>query len=202
MALTDQQVEYIESLGATDALFDRTRSLLRTYQEVLGTGIEDLFISEYVSKADGRVFEALWVFADGLIGEAEIPEDEGDHLDIVPLDRSVHHLIVEKQSYNLRRAVDSSRLTVEVWFSAQRVGINAGDRPELRSALALDYDLPPTEPSQSESRLSYFSFRTPLKGFLSLFMLRNRPVFASLTTGCPEFVVVCERPRTAPMCVT
>lgn len=122
MALTDEQTDYLESLGATDALLNRIRSLVRTYEEVLGAVVEDVFVSEYVSKEAGRIFEGLWVFTRALIGEAQIPEDTGDHLDVVPLHKSVHHMIVEKQAYNMKRAAHNSRLTIEVWFSAQRVG--------------------------------------------------------------------------------
>jgi len=46
---------------------------------------------------------------------------------------------------------------------------------------------------------TYFSFETPLKGFLSLvFTSMNLPVVESRFTQCPLGVFVCERLLTAP----
>jgi hypothetical protein len=122
MALTDKQADYVETMGATSFLMQRVRTLYRLYEALLGTTIQDIFVSEYVSKEAGRVYEALWVFTPELVGEAQIPQDGSDHLDIVPLRNSIYHWIIDAQSYDLRRATERSSLALEIWFAAQRVG--------------------------------------------------------------------------------
>jgi hypothetical protein len=54
-------------------------------------------------------------------------------------------------------------------------------------------------PGSRIDRVGHFSLRTPLNGALSAFTLVNCPVEVLRSAQCPDDVLVCERPRTAPI---
>ena len=76
---------------------------------------------------------------------------------------------------------------------------------ELRLSLARQTSVVARDREEREgwasrsSPLDYFSFRTPLKGFLSDLTSMKRPVLSSRLTQFPSGILVCERWRTAPM---
>lgn len=121
--MTATLTKYLDSLGAPSILSKRIRAFLQTYEVLLPERVIFSFVSEYRDDADERTFESLWLFSENFAMEAQLLGSEEDQLDLVPYRSSIHHVIVRKRAFDLMRATEASRMTVEVWFTGERYGV-------------------------------------------------------------------------------
>ncbi|MGO9178015.1 MAG: hypothetical protein ACLQBX_17040 [Candidatus Limnocylindrales bacterium] len=113
---------YLDLIGATDVLRERTEAMMGLYEAFLTIEPSSVFVSEYPREDGSRAYESLWLFTDKLAMEARIPTPGDEQFDFVPIAHGVRHLVVEAKDYDLRAASEASRMRVEMWLGDQLLG--------------------------------------------------------------------------------
>ncbi len=113
--------EYFARLEMSSVRVDRFQEVVKFYEEVLPSPIEQVFLSSIIDQEGQDVPESLWVFTKEHICEAHNVMTE-DHFDLTPKAR-IGLLEVKKFDYKPGEdTLKSSRLTVQ--YSIRSFGVS------------------------------------------------------------------------------
>jgi len=110
--------DYLESIGLTDVIIKRIEVVYQFYEKTLGKlddEIQDIFVTDYISKDGMRQYENLWFFGKNYFMEAKLFLNQDD-FDISPSAKKIDWIQVKKQDYDFVKANEKSRLYVNLLF--------------------------------------------------------------------------------------
>jgi Flp pilus assembly CpaF family ATPase len=112
-------------LGLGKPLVDRATTAFKFWDRLLPDGIEDVFVSEYVSDEGDRTYDSLWFLTHDFMIEAH-QFVTLDNADIVPLPPRIGRIEVDRRDFELDRATERSRMTVEITLGPPAVDALTG----------------------------------------------------------------------------
>lgn len=119
MQKTDKNHEYFEAIDIPSRLRRRAESITHEVDK-LTTGIFgsvlDIFVGNYISKQGGEEYDSLWLFAKGLLVEAQ-NFTESDQFRLIPLRGNVTYFEIKKRDFTFNDStaggqMDQARMQV------------------------------------------------------------------------------------------
>ena len=105
-------VEYLTSIGITDALHERIETALAFYQDTYDIDIADILVTDYIQKDGARMYEHLCYFSLGYLMDAKNFLKE-DNFSIAPIAERLLHLTIENTNYDVKKATEQSRVVLQ-----------------------------------------------------------------------------------------
>ena len=109
--MKDEFVSYLKTIGMTEPLLERVKSIHDFYEAIFPNEITSVFVSEYVNQDGSRQYESLWFFSLKYTMEAK-QFTTTDNFDVAPIHKQIRHWLVEKQEYDFKEATTTSRFTL------------------------------------------------------------------------------------------
>lgn len=121
--MTQEQNQYLESIGIAGALTEKVEKVASFYTQYLGIQFNDIFISEFVNKEGSRFYENLWLFNDNFCYEAKLFMTTED-FDTDVIKNSVIWFNIKKTEFDIIGNVsnDNSRMFLEFGLKTDRRG--------------------------------------------------------------------------------
>lgn len=116
-----EDIEYLESIGITGELLDRTRYVFNFYTKILGYDVEEIFVSEFINKDDSREYENLWLFSGDFCFEAKQFLTKMDY-DVDVMRNSIYNFNIKANNINFEdnKIDNSSRIVFEAKINWER----------------------------------------------------------------------------------
>lgn len=108
---------YLESIGLTDVSVKRIQEICQFYENILhrlDDEIQDIFVTDFISKDETRQYENLWFFSKKYFMEAKLFLTQDD-FDIAPSVK-IRYIDIKKQDYDFVKANEKSRLYIDYRF--------------------------------------------------------------------------------------
>jgi hypothetical protein len=119
--MKEESIKYLKSIGMGDILIGRVEEIYKFYEEILtrlGDKIEDIFITDYIQSDQSRQYENILFFTSKYILEAKLFINQDD-FDITPTKKRIVYIDIKKKDYDFKKAMDQSRLNVQILFGGQ-----------------------------------------------------------------------------------
>jgi hypothetical protein len=113
--------DYLKSISLTEPFIKRITDIYEDYQTIFPLEMLDIFVSEYVKDDGNREYQGLWFFSDNYLEEAKEFLVKLN-IDICPYVHCINYINFEYQDFNLKKAVDKSRLRIYFEFGNGKVG--------------------------------------------------------------------------------
>lgn len=110
--------DYLKSIGLKEVSIKRIEDIYQFYEEILkklDDEVQDIFVTDYISKDETREYESLWFFSQNYCMEAKLFLSQ-DNFDIAP-GKKVAWIQVKKQDYDFVKANEKSRLFIKYLFN-------------------------------------------------------------------------------------
>lgn len=122
--MTQEQNEYLESIGITGQLLDKVNNIAAFYSTYLECQIEGIFVSEYITQEGVRMFENLWFFNENFCYEAKRFNEKEDY-DCDLIKNNIQSFTIQKIDFDIITNVTNvnSRMFLEFNFKhTDRIG--------------------------------------------------------------------------------
>ena len=112
--MKEEFVEYLKSIGVTEPLYERIKTVLEFYRKICPDEITSIFITDYIKDDGSREYEYLCFFSEKFFMDAKqfITKDD---FSITPIKERLYHLTVLKEDYDFENATEKSRLNIEFY---------------------------------------------------------------------------------------
>jgi hypothetical protein len=119
--MKEQFNNYLKALGLTETLTQRVLAFHDFCSKICPEEIARIFVSDYVTQEEGRVFESVWFFSNNYAMEAKEFTSKEDY-DIAVVSPTANYISLQKQDYDLVKATEKSRLLIKVRVSNEGLG--------------------------------------------------------------------------------
>ena len=115
--------DYLESIGIKGELLAKVENIYSFFNKYLECKIEDVFVSEYINKEGGRVYENLWFFNSDCCYEAKQFNTQED-FDSCMIKNNIDYYSIKKSDFDIisGSTIDNSRMNLEFRFKNSPVG--------------------------------------------------------------------------------
>jgi len=115
--------DYLESIGIKGELLTKVENIYNFSDKYLESKIEDVFVSEYVNKEGGRVYENLWFFNSDFCFEAKQFNTQED-FDSCMIKNNIDYYSIKKSDFDIisNSTTDNSRMNLEFRFKNSAFG--------------------------------------------------------------------------------
>jgi len=104
---------YLKQMDIAGILAERVTALTSYWEELLGTTIEDVFVSD-TTLADGtREYGSLWLFTNEAVIECRAFGSSDDY-DVIRVKNTIMRLLIQQKALRNGEAGSDSRMEVEV----------------------------------------------------------------------------------------
>ncbi len=121
--MKEEFTAYLETIGISGSINEKIENILNFYTVFIKHEINDIFVTEYITKEGNRVYESLWFFNKNCCYEAKffmINED----LDSDIIINSVHWFNIKKSDFDIVQNIanENSRMTLRFGLNNEREG--------------------------------------------------------------------------------
>jgi hypothetical protein len=113
--MKEQFITYLTAIDLTDVFIKRIDEIYQFYEAILRTKlndeIQDIFVTDYITKEETREYENVWFFSKKYFMEAKLFIKQDD-FDICPISKDIGWLQIKKQNYDFVKSSEKSRLNV------------------------------------------------------------------------------------------
>lgn len=121
--MKEQFDRYVKVIGLTETLTSRVLAFHEFCRTVCPEEIEHIFVTDYITKEGGRVYDSVWFFSRTFAMEAKEFALKEDY-DIAGITPPLEYMQMEKQDYDLGKATDKPRMVLKVNFGRGIGGIS------------------------------------------------------------------------------
>ncbi|MCA0429190.1 MAG: hypothetical protein LCH32_01670 [Bacteroidetes bacterium] len=116
-------IEYLETIGIKGDLLPKIENIYTFFEKYLEYKIENIFVSEYINKEGGRVYENLWFFNSDFCFEAKQFNTQED-FDSCILKHNIDYYSIKKTDFDIisNSTTDNSRMNLEFHFKNSSIG--------------------------------------------------------------------------------